>query len=214
MLISYMGQQYNVTTGRDAMNFMAIVAGDLTNFSSDLEKMGIDIAISKQRIDQQVSAVAGVANGGGGGGMAAAAALAVGLNRTPTLPPVVTPQTPEPPPINPHRNPDLPPEIQFEAEGITPIGFTAGTKPTDRTHRVSWTATAPISGSSMIFHIEFGSDYASPPAVQITDLNVNASTAYPVNITTEGFDVFVRAANPTANYQVQVVVTATSEASD
>lgn len=208
----YNGTTFVIDRGSHALDLLMHVAADLNGLLSDAEKMAFDIDVNKRRIDAQAQRLACVGQGGGDNG--AALALAVGLRPAPVVPPVVTPQLPTTPSVQ--RNTGTPPILSNVHASAAGLAFVPGVgSPTDRTFRVVWTQNANLGGGNVIASVLFGTPYAFPPIVTLTDETLNATTATAFNVTATGFDIATRAGlGTTLSYRLGVVVVPTSESFD
>lgn len=196
--------------GPSAVQYLSKLTDAVNGMFDDMQQMANDIAITKMRVDRQAGAL--VSGGGGDGSLAAAAALAF-VKPASVVPPVVPP-TPAPTP-SPHRNTATPPQITAPSPAISLPAFPVGSLPSDRTHRIAFNGALNLAGGQILYHVNFGTAYSSPPIVQIVDEMASPSTPYAFNVTTTGYDVITRNGTVIAGvYRHATVVTPVSESFD
>lgn len=210
MLIPWMGDTIEVEDGEDLLDHVATMSGALSAAARDLATMGEDIQITKDRVDRQASALA---NGGGGGG-AAAAALVAGLAPRAALPPATTVPVPVPANASPHRNTSTPPVL---GAGFVTPAYTPSPQPLpcDRTFTVTFTPVANLAPVTILFTGTWGTPYASPPKVLISEEGTPSATAYAVAVTATGFTIGTRAGVSLGSlYRITIVTVPSDERFD
>lgn len=164
-----------VSNGEDMINLVASMAAWQRDMMGDLARMGQDIDISKQRLDNQAGFLQQT-SGGMGGNSAALAAVPLLLQRTTTTPAASTPAASTT--ASAHVDALKPPSVVSGSVNAS-VTVVIESGATDAAHYLSITVNGNVAAGVSICQVQFGTPYTYPPVPVFNEIGAAITTVGP-----------------------------------